>query len=289
MLPFHKRLGLSAYYHSMLPWRALAAARAQAADRSPVMVLFYHRVADHTPNAWTISRAGFAGHMAWLRKHFDLVSLDEAQRRVRDGNHRPGVCITFDDGYGENLDYALPLLMAEGIPCTYFVATRHVLEGIPFPHDVALGKPLRPNTRGELRDLAAAGVEIAAHTRSHADLGLIRDREQLMDEVVECKHELETALDWPVRFFSFPYGLHANLSSEAFAMARDAGYHAVCSAYGGYNFPGDDSFHLQRIHADNDLIRLKNWLTVDPRKQRSVKRYEYDLSVHASEPAGACA
>ena len=45
----------------------------------------------------------------------------------------------------------------------------------------------------------------------------------------------------------------------------DAGYDGVCSAYGGYNFPGDDAFHLQRYHADPSLLRLKNWLTVDRR------------------------
>ena len=67
----------------------------------------------------------------------------------------------------------------------------------------------------------------------------------------------------PIRYFAFPYGLHANLNAEAFRLARRAGYQGACSAYGGYNWPGDDHFHLQRIHADPEMLRLKNWLTSD--------------------------
>ena len=40
----------------------------------------------------------------------------------------------------------------------------------------------------------------------------------------------------------------------AFQLARIAGYKGVCSGYGGFNFPGDDAFHLQRIHVDDDMI-----------------------------------
>ena len=43
---------------------------------------------------------------------------------------------------------------------------------------------------------------------------------------------------------------------------------------GGYNFPGDDAFHLQRIHVDNDMIRVKNRTSIDPRKL-NVRRFEY--------------
>lgn len=58
----------------------------------------------------------------------------------------------------------------------------------------------------------------------------------------------------------------SNLSSAVFALARAAGLKAVCSAYGGYNFPGGDGFHLHRCHGDAKLCRLKNTLTLDPRQ-----------------------
>ena len=63
------------------------------------------------------------------------------------------------------------------------------------------------------------------------------------------------------------------MSTAAVAVARDCGFEGICSAFGGFNFPGDDAFHLQRIHADADLIRLKNWLTVDPRKLQESRQF----------------
>jgi peptidoglycan/xylan/chitin deacetylase (PgdA/CDA1 family) len=156
------------------------------------------------------------------------------------------------------------------------VTSQHVIEKLPFPHDVAAGQPLTPNSLDQLRSLVAAGVEIGAHTRRHCDLGPMRDPAQLEDEVVGSRDELQAALDCPVSHFAFPYGLHRNLNREAFALARKAGYRGVCSAYGGYNLPGEDPFHLQRIHADGEMIRFKNWLTLDPRKLRQVERFHYE-------------
>ena len=219
----------------------------------------------------------FARQIRWLQQNFDLVSLAEAQRRVNSlRNERPSVSITFDDGYADNMRFALPLLLGQGIPVTYFVSTAHVLEGLPFLHDLKRGKTLTPNSPEEIRTLAEQGVEIGAHTRTHANLGRIRDPERLWYEVAGSKEDLEQLTGRPVRYFAFPYGHHKSLNREAFRLARECGIEGVCSAYGGYNFPGDDSFHLQRIHADDDMIRLKNWLTVDPRKLRKHRRYVYD-------------
>ena len=75
------------------------------------------------------------------------------------------------------------------------------------------------------------------------------------------------------------------MSPAAFQFAREYGYEAVCSAYGGYNFPGDDPFHIQRIFPDN-MLRLKNWLTVDPRKTHHPYRYDYRLRGSAGAGRG---
>ncbi|HTU25561.1 MAG TPA: polysaccharide deacetylase family protein, partial [Pirellulales bacterium] len=269
-----RTFGLGAYYHATLPYRAWRAARRSRLGTAPVMVLFYHRIAATQRNAWTTSPRVFERQMAWLRRNFDLISLDEAQRRIASGeNHRPAVSITFDDGYADNCEMALPLLLDLKIPFTYFVASENVLSGEPFPHDAALGAPLAPNTPDQIRALAEAGAEIGCHTRHHANLGQVHDSEILHEELVGARGDLEALTGRPVRYFAFPYGHHHNLTSESFDLAYRSGYLGVCSAYGGYNFPGDNPFHLQRIHPDDDLLHLKNWLTVDPRKLLSVRRF----------------
>jgi peptidoglycan/xylan/chitin deacetylase (PgdA/CDA1 family) len=264
-----KKLALGAYYAASQPARRRAAVDRAARQTEPVRVLFYHRVADRYPNAWTMPTATFAAQVRWLKERFDIVSLGEAQERITSGRNRwPTACITFDDGYAENLDFAIPLLLKEKLPFTYFVSTNHVLRGEPFPHDLAAGQPLPTNTAAQVRELAAAGVEIGAHTRSHADLGANLPRKQLLDEIAGSKCELEAALDQEVGYFAFPGGMPQNMSGETFRIACQAGYRGVCSAYGGYNFPGDDAFHLRRFHADVEMVRFRNWLTIDPRKLR---------------------
>lgn len=284
-----KRIILTGYYHATRPYRALCRSRRMREGRVPIVVLTFHRVANDAASDWTVSRGDFAAQLDWLADRFDLVSLAEAQARIRSGsNRRPTVSITFDDGYAENCDYALPLLIERKVPLTYFVTTSAVLEGWPFPHDLAQGRYLPANTPAQLRELAELGVEIGAHTRTHADLGQLRDPAQLRDEVVGARADLEDALGEPVRYFAFPFGQPRHMQPAAFQLAAEAGYEAVCSAYGGYNWPGDDAFHLQRFCVDGPPIRTQNAATVDPYKARRIKRYDYG-SLQFSSPRGVLA
>lgn len=272
-----KSLLLHLYYYGTLPYRWWHSAQAVAEHRVPIAVLFYHRVADEHPNPWTISNREFARQIEWLGRHFEFISLEQVQHRVRTGdNTRPAVSITFDDGYSENCHRAIPLLVKQRIPCTYFATLRNVLHSEPFAHDLALGQSFAPNNLEELRAMASAGVEIGAHTYSHADLGQIHDPKELYREVVTAGRELGRLIGQPVRYLAFPYGQHVHLNVRAFQMAHAAGYRAVCSAYGGYNLPGGDSFHLQRFHGD-EMIRLKNWTTIDPRKLH-VPRFPWEAT-----------
>ncbi len=270
-----KSILLHAYYHGSRPYRCWQRARAISEHRCPLAVLFYHRIADSWLNDWTTTNRTFIRQIDWLRANFEIVSIEDAQHRIRTAdNTRPCVSITFDDGYADNCSQAVPYLIKHKIPCTYFVALENLISGEPFAHDVARGNSFAPNNLDQLKAMADAGIEIGAHTRTHCDLGAVDNQEQLVDEVVTSGEELQRMIGKPVRYFAFPFGQHVNLTPRVFHMAYDAGFEAVCSAYGGYNFPGGDAFHLQRIHADNDMIRVKNRASIDPRKL-DVPRFEY--------------
>ncbi len=135
-----KLLILTAYYHASLPARWWIKRNLEAQRRTPIVVLFYHRVADDAATEWTMPNHTFIEQVSWLRRHFELISMEEVQRRMRSGaNTRPALHITFDDGYSDNCRRAIPWLVEERIPCTYFVTVRNVLENRPFDHDSKLG------------------------------------------------------------------------------------------------------------------------------------------------------
>lgn len=264
-----------------------------AEDRAPISVLFYHRVADTHPNGWTLSTDAFTRQIDWLQKRFDVVSLAEAQRRLADGpSRRPAVAITFDDGYGENCETAIPLLLDRKLPFTYFVSTQIVQDQSAFPHDLAAGQRLRPNTIAELRWMADAGVEIGAHTRTHPDLGRSSDEAWLAEEILGSTDDLEAWTGRRPRYFAFPFGQTSNFTPEAMRLCRRAGFAGVCSAYGAYNRPEQTShdhgaFHLRRIHADPEWTRFVNWMTFDARKLTQADPIDDDLYFGVNEPAHA--
>lgn len=100
-------------------------------------VLLYHRVlasADpllpSDPDAAT-----FDSQLSVLSRVFNVLPLQEALDRLREGSLPPrSICITFDDGYRDNLEIAAPILRRHGIVATFFIATGF-LDGGRMMHD----------------------------------------------------------------------------------------------------------------------------------------------------------
>ena len=105
--------------------------------------------------------------------------------------------------------------------------------------------------------MARAGIEIGPHSYSHADLSRVIDPELLHRELAVARVNFPQPSAGRSAISPFPSACTNNLTCQAFAMAAQCGYEAVCSAYGGYNYPGDDPFHLQRIPSVCELLRVK--------------------------------
>lgn len=115
-------------------FRALLKAR-RLAPNAWVTVLTYHRigeadsVGDLDPNIVDGRPAQFDAQLAFLREHCSPIDLDQLRGFVRGEPLPPNpVLITFDDGYRDNHDVAMPILQKHGIRAVFFVTTQNISE-----------------------------------------------------------------------------------------------------------------------------------------------------------------
>ena len=97
-----------------------------AGERGKLSILAYHRtLAAPDPILHdVIDAAGFERHMALLAEEFNVLRLREACELLAHGKlPARAACITFDDGYADNEEIALPILQRLRLPATFFVTT----------------------------------------------------------------------------------------------------------------------------------------------------------------------
>ena len=94
--------------------------------RSKLLILFYHRVLAE-PDQLTgekVDEYTFDWHVETLSKNFNVLKLSDAIEQLKSGTlPERAVCITFDDGYADNYQRALPILNKWQVPATFFVST----------------------------------------------------------------------------------------------------------------------------------------------------------------------
>jgi peptidoglycan/xylan/chitin deacetylase (PgdA/CDA1 family) len=97
-----------------------------AGSNARLSVCIFHRVLARPDPLFPdeVDAARFDQLLGWLAGWFNVLPLDEAARRLRDGSlPARAAALSFDDGYADNHDVALPLLRKHGLPCSFFIAT----------------------------------------------------------------------------------------------------------------------------------------------------------------------
>lgn len=127
---------------------------------------------------------------------------------IKNGAPRGNVaCVTFDDGYEDNLTQAAPILTEMKIPATMFV-TSGLMTGDPAVVDRfrrLTGYETPYLSASQARELSSLGFEIGSHTHSHPNLALL-DARQTWDEVMRSRKTLEDAIGGAVSTFAYPFG-----------------------------------------------------------------------------------
>ena len=193
-------------------------------------ILLYHGIcclADD-PNGTCTSVEHFRAQMRYLKLcNLRGVSMRELRRAAARGDARRLVGLTFDDGYENFLQAALPILENLGFTATVFVVSGMLGEENDWEHYHEPKPHLRLLTAEGIREVAARGMEVGSHSISHPKLAGL-EPELLEWEVAESRRTLSELLDQPVEGFCYPYG---NLDGAAVRAVRRAGYSYACAVY----------------------------------------------------------
>jgi peptidoglycan/xylan/chitin deacetylase (PgdA/CDA1 family) len=185
----------------------------------------------------------FAEVCEHLARHYHVIHARELAEAQMQGAPFPArsVAITFDDGYQNNLDNALPILLKNGFTATCYAVSSLIGGTNLWDKGKVEEKPLM--TLENWRTWRDAGMDIGSHTRTHADLtGLSAD--EARNEITLSKRELEDAIGCEIRHFCYPYGLFTPPHS---AITKESGFITATTTQRGRVVAGDDLYALRRI------------------------------------------
>jgi peptidoglycan/xylan/chitin deacetylase (PgdA/CDA1 family) len=213
-----------------------------------VVVLLYHSVSDVIRDNLTVGIAQFARQMEMLRNNCVVRTVNEVLAFYQiPASSKPQVCVTFDDGYLDNYEHAVPILERYGIPATFFVSTGMIGTNHPFPHDIKRNRCLPTMTWAHLRQMTARGFAIGSHSVNHIDCAAEPEpvvRRELEQSLADLRRELALS-DFS---FAYPYGGRDHMTPERLALVKEAGYTGCMSAYGGVNVRSVDPFNVLRCN-----------------------------------------
>ena len=166
-----------------------------------VPVLMYHHISELPADAsalrrdLTVTPAAFRSQLGWLRDHgYTTVDTEDVWRAMVEGLPLPPrpIILTFDDGYDDAFRFALPLLLEFRAVGVFFVVVD------------LLGRDGHL-TRGQVRALADAGMDIESHGMDHINMAKLAPDQQRA-QFCGSRAILSLIAGRPVRHFAYPNG-----------------------------------------------------------------------------------
>jgi peptidoglycan/xylan/chitin deacetylase (PgdA/CDA1 family) len=204
--------------------------------RDKSAILTYHSL-DLSGSAISLTPSLFRRQMEMLaRSGTPVVPLLKVQQ------HPGSVALTFDDGYLNFFEHALPVLAEYQFPATVFVVTGYC--GLHNGWRSRQRRPARLELMGwrELREAARLGVALGAHTVNHPELPVLPP-DEVDRELRDCRASLEDQTSQPIEAFAYPYGAW----SPAVRLAVTRHFRLGCGTALGFVDGQSDPFALPRV------------------------------------------
>lgn len=187
-------------------------------------ILTYHSI-DNSGSPISVAPALFKQQMAWLyQSGWNTIGLEALLHGYKLGTWPARTCVlTFDDGFANFAEYALPVLKLFNFTAHVFVVAGWVGCKNDWPGQPAWAPKLSLMGWDTLREIAAAGMILGAHTLTHPHLrqAKLADAEH---EIVEGKRIIEERTGHTVEMFAYPYGEATPAAEAIVAQTYQAGF-----------------------------------------------------------------
>lgn len=252
-----------------------------SSNADSVLVLIYHEIiADNSKELGetVVSLNEFKKHMRYLaQKGYVSLSMDEFVSYLKGERQVPrkAIVLTFDDGWKNTLQ-AVPILKKYNFKASFWI-----LGADWFGPDYM--------SWSQIRDLARdPNFEIGSHTMTHPwkkDSNLLtwlegkpegKGIKDVRYEIFESKRILEEKIGKEIKYLAWPCGWY---NKELIAIAQEAGYQALLTAWQKPNHPGEDIFQIKRLFVDGscDFEAFKSML----KEGRSYNCNAHNISIDA--------
>lgn len=211
----------------------------------------YHMVSEHRPkarfNKLRVRPKAFADQIKWLQKEgFHFVFASE----LVDHGNLPDrtICLTFDDGYADNLTVADSVLEACGAKATLYLVEDRTggWSSKKKSHHADDELQQEPKlTDEQVRTMLASGRwELGAHSTSHANLPAL-GLEEAFSEITEARKRFVATFGVTPTTFAYPFGLYGSRDT---GIVGETGYMAAMTTEPGIDSPANwDLLALSRI------------------------------------------
>jgi peptidoglycan/xylan/chitin deacetylase (PgdA/CDA1 family) len=168
------------------------------------------------------------------------------------GNPERRVLLTFDDGFCDMFEHALPLLRQNRLRSIAFLVSD--LLGKTNEWQQKVGDIVEPlMDEAQVREWLGSGQEIGSHTKSHSRLTQV-SLADAREEITASKKSLEDRFGLRIDHFCYPYG---DWSKAVRDLVSEAGYKTACTTNPGVNTAETPAFELNRFLAGHRARTLK--------------------------------
>ena len=210
------------------------------------------------PEKW---RDDFQKKMQWLKTNFNMVSLESVYSGAGLDNNRLNIALTFDDGFKEHATFVAPVLRNLSIPTTFFVPSGVFNDMEKFGQEnLKRHGVFEFMNHQEIKTLAQDPLfNIGGHTTHHTNLGQQLSPEELENEIVQDKKNLENITGKPIDFFAYPSGNVKNIHVNSMSVIKNAKYKAAFTIVPSFWSSGGNCYRAGRDSLSlNESVQLWN-------------------------------